>query len=196
MAVKLRLRRMGKKRQPLYKIVAVDSRAPRDGKFIEAVGWYNPKSQPQTVRIDEERALYWLGVGAQPTDTVKSLLRQTGITLKRELVRRGLPEELIQSEMEKWRSSRKIMPRTEISQKKSVDTEGTTEVKGATSEEDTVVIEEKPETESDTPAEEQSSVEQPEVKAEEPKAEEKPAEEPVVEEAEPEQENSEDKKEG
>ena len=85
MAVKLRLRRMGKKKQQIYKIVAADSRSPRDGKFLEAVGVYNPLTDPFTVEIKEDRANYWLDKGAQPTDTVKSLLRQKGIILKRNL---------------------------------------------------------------------------------------------------------------
>lgn len=102
MAVKLRLRRMGKKKQPIYKIVAADSRSPRDGKFLESVGLYNPLTNPHTINIKEDRALYWLNNGAQPTDTVKSLLRQRGITLKRELIRKGLSEDKIQSELDQW----------------------------------------------------------------------------------------------
>ena len=85
MAVKLRLRRMGKKKQPIYKVVAADSRSPRDGKFLETMGLYNPLTDPHTVDIKEDRALYWLNNGAQPTDTVKSLLRQKGITLKKRI---------------------------------------------------------------------------------------------------------------
>jgi small subunit ribosomal protein S16 len=102
LAVKLRLRRMGKKKQPIYKVVAADSRSPRDGKFLEAIGLYNPSTDPHSVDIKEDRALYWLNKGAQPTDTVKSLLRQRGITLKRELFRKGLSEDKIQSELEQW----------------------------------------------------------------------------------------------
>lgn len=102
MAVKLRLRRMGKKKQPIYKVVAADSRAPRDGKFLEAIGLYNPLTKPHTVEINEERALYWLGVGAQPTDTVKSLFRQKGINLKYDLSKRSLSEEKINEEVGKW----------------------------------------------------------------------------------------------
>ena len=75
MAVKLRLRRMGKKKQPIYKMVAADSRSPRDGKFLEAVGFYNPLTNPHTLDLKEDRIMYWLNVGAQPTNTVKSLLR-------------------------------------------------------------------------------------------------------------------------
>ena len=102
MAVKLRLRRMGKKKQPIYKMVASDSRSPRDGKFLEAVGFYNPLTKPHTLELKEDRILYWLNVGAQPTHTVKSLLRQKGITLKRELMSKGFDEEKVKSELENW----------------------------------------------------------------------------------------------
>ncbi|HED06331.1 MAG TPA: 30S ribosomal protein S16, partial [Ignavibacteria bacterium] len=102
MAVKLRLRRMGKKKQPIYKVVAADARSPRDGKFIESIGLYNPLTDPSIVEIKEDRALYWLDKGAQPTNTVKSLLRQKGIILKRELIRKGLSEEEIKQGLENW----------------------------------------------------------------------------------------------
>jgi len=102
LAVKLRLRRMGKKKQPIYKLVAADSRSPRDGKFLEAVGFYNPLTDPHTLELKEDRIMYWLNVGAQPTHTVKSLLRQKGITLKKELLTKGLDEEKVKSEMENW----------------------------------------------------------------------------------------------
>jgi small subunit ribosomal protein S16 len=102
LAVKLRLRRMGKKKQPIYKVVAADSRSPRDGKFLEAIGLYNPLTNPSTVDIKEERALYWLGVGAQPTDTVKNLFTRKGILLKRELMKRGLSGEQIEEKMNEW----------------------------------------------------------------------------------------------
>lgn len=79
MAVKLRLKRMGAKQKPFYRIVAADSRSPRDGRFIETVGTYNPVANPAEVKIDKELALKWLGNGAEPTDTVKALLRKEGI---------------------------------------------------------------------------------------------------------------------
>lgn len=79
MAVKLRLKRMGSRQKPFYRIVAADSRFPRDGRFIETVGTYNPIANPAEVKIDKEVALKWLGNGAQPTDTVKTLLKNEGI---------------------------------------------------------------------------------------------------------------------
>lgn len=94
---------MGKKKQPVYKVVAADSRSPRDGKFIEAIGLYNPKTNPATVDINENRALYWLGVGAQPTDTVKNILTNQGIILKQELTKKGLSEEQISVKLDEWK---------------------------------------------------------------------------------------------
>ena len=82
MAVKLRLKRGGSKQKPFYRIVAADARSPRDGRFIDIVGTYNPIPANYEVTVDEEKALYWLSQGAQPTDTVRSLLRQKGIMAK------------------------------------------------------------------------------------------------------------------
>lgn len=82
MAVKIRLKRMGSNKKPFYRIVVADSRAPRDGKFIEEIGFYNPISQPKQVKINDEKAVKWLGCGAQPTDTVKTLLVNSGVMEK------------------------------------------------------------------------------------------------------------------
>lgn len=82
MAVKLRLLRMGAKKKPFYRIVAADSRTKRDGKYIELIGTYNPVKEPAEIKINEEVALKWLGEGAIPTDTVKSLFRTQGINEK------------------------------------------------------------------------------------------------------------------
>ncbi len=77
--VKIRLRRMGKKKAPFYRIVVADSRSPRDGRFIEEVGYYNPMTNPAEIKVEEEKIQKWLQNGAQPTETVKSLLTKTGI---------------------------------------------------------------------------------------------------------------------
>ena len=82
MAVKLRLKRMGAKQKPFYRIVAADSRSPRDGRFIETVGTYNPIKNPEEITVKEERVMYWLSMGAEPTDTVRSLFKKMGITKK------------------------------------------------------------------------------------------------------------------
>ena len=79
MAVKMRLRREGKKKQPFYRVVVADVRSPRDGRFIEDIGYYQPTHDPSTIKIDHERALYWLRTGVQPSDAVRKLLRIEGI---------------------------------------------------------------------------------------------------------------------
>ena len=82
MAVKIRLRRMGAKKNPFYRIVVADSRSPRDGRFIEEIGYYNPLTEPKTVKIDDEKAARWLKNGAKPTDTVDRLFRENDIYTK------------------------------------------------------------------------------------------------------------------
>ena len=77
--VKIRLRRMGAKKAPFYRVVVADSRYPRDGRFIEEIGYYNPLTDPVTVQIDSEKAKKWIENGAQPTETVKTLLKKNGI---------------------------------------------------------------------------------------------------------------------
>lgn len=79
MAVKIRLRRTGAKKQPTYRVVVADSRFPRDGRFIEEIGHYNPRTEPVTVVIDSDKAKKWISNGAQPTETVKALLKKSGI---------------------------------------------------------------------------------------------------------------------
>lgn len=79
MAVKIRLRRMGAKKTPFYRIVVADSRYPRDGRFIEEIGYYNPLTEPKTFKVDEEKAKKWISNGAQPTDTVKALFNNNNI---------------------------------------------------------------------------------------------------------------------
>ncbi|WP_296118786.1 30S ribosomal protein S16 [uncultured Eubacterium sp.] len=79
MAVKIRLRRMGQKKAPFYRIVVADSRSPRDGRFIEEIGYYDPTREPSEIRVDEEAAKKWLANGAQPTQTVEKILKTAGI---------------------------------------------------------------------------------------------------------------------
>ena len=79
MAVKIRLRRMGAKKAPFYRVIVADERSPRDGKFIDEIGYYNPLTNPAEVKIDAEKAQKWIENGAQPTETVKSLLKKNGI---------------------------------------------------------------------------------------------------------------------
>jgi small subunit ribosomal protein S16 len=106
MAVKLRLQRKGRKGAPFYHIVAADARAPRDGRFIEKVGTYNPLTSPATIELNRERAFYWVSVGAQPTDTVNAILRFKGVLLKKHLqlgVKKGaLTQEEADAKLAKW----------------------------------------------------------------------------------------------
>ena len=105
MAVRLRLRRMGKKKQPFYRIVAIDSRVARDGKYLENLGTYNPRTEPASIDLKAERALYWLGTGAKPSETVRSILSRRGVLLQWHLRKRGFEEAKISEEMQKWEAS-------------------------------------------------------------------------------------------
>ncbi len=78
MSVKIRMKRMGAKKKPFYRIVVADSRTPRDGRFIEEIGYYNPLRDPAEINVDAERVKYWISQGAQPSDTVRALLKKTG----------------------------------------------------------------------------------------------------------------------
>lgn len=84
MAVKIRLQRHGSKKRPFYRLVAADSRSPRDGRYLEIIGTYNPTTEPASVKIDSEKAYKWLNEGAKPTDTVKNLFTKAGINLSKE----------------------------------------------------------------------------------------------------------------
>lgn len=110
MATKIRLQRHGRKAYPFYKIVVADSRAPRDGKFIEKLGTYNPNTEPATVDLDFERALHWLHVGAQPSDTARSILSHEGVLLKKHLlegVKKGaFDEAAAEAKFEAWKSKK------------------------------------------------------------------------------------------
>lgn len=110
MATKIRLQRHGKKRSAFYHIVAADSKAKRDGRFIEKIGTYNPNTNPATIDLDFDRALYWVQVGAVPTDTVKALLSYEGVLLKNHLdkgVKKGaLSEADAQKKFDAWKSEK------------------------------------------------------------------------------------------
>jgi small subunit ribosomal protein S16 len=90
--VRIRLRRTGKKGQPSYRVVVADKESPRDGRFIEIIGHYNPRTDPMTLSIEADRALYWLSQGAQPSDAVARLLRKEGVLARFEAIKRGAPD--------------------------------------------------------------------------------------------------------
>ncbi len=98
--VRIRLRRVGRKRQPSYRIVVADSRSPRDGAYIEIIGFYNPRTQPATMTLKEDRALYWLKSGAQPSEPVQRILTKTGTIARLERLHKGEPVEALVAEAE------------------------------------------------------------------------------------------------
>jgi small subunit ribosomal protein S16 len=153
--VKIRLMRMGKRKQPTYRVVVADARSPRDGRFIENIGKYAPRSHPSGIEIDEERALHWLRAGAQPSDPVRVLLERTGIWAT--FTGQAPPEPFDFSEPER---APKPAAEEEAAPEAAVSAEAASELPGE-----------------EQPAEEMSS----ERPAEEPPAEEEPAEEQPAE---------------
>ena len=107
MAVKIRMKRQGRRNRPFYRIVIIDSRKRRDGKPIEELGWYNPIQQiEKNYEIDNKRIIYWINEGAQPSNTVKNILKKEGILLRIHLQKQGLSEKDIEYEFQKWEMDR------------------------------------------------------------------------------------------
>lgn len=102
MAVHIRLKRQGRRKRPFYRVIAIDSRSHREGREIERLGWYDPVKEGLSVEFKEDRIFHWLGQGAIPTDTVNSLMRQKGLTYKWHLMKTGVSEDKIATEMEAW----------------------------------------------------------------------------------------------
>lgn len=102
MAVKIRMTRFGRKKLPFYRIVVTDSRNPRDGRYIECIGTYNPLNDPVELKLEQARVSYWLDQGAQPSDTVRNLFKNQGILFKRNLKKRGFEDAQIEEELKKW----------------------------------------------------------------------------------------------
>ncbi len=115
--VKLRLRRIGKKKHPIYKVVATDIRAPRDGRYLEAVGSYDPNVNPAALIFKEERVFHWLQKGAQPTDTIRSLFRRSGLWLRWTLTKRGTDDAKKQEILERWEMAQKDRGKRESDRK-------------------------------------------------------------------------------
>ncbi|HLF13387.1 MAG TPA: 30S ribosomal protein S16, partial [Bacteroidota bacterium] len=115
--VRLRLWRGGKKKQPIYRIVAADSRAARNGKYIEAIGQYNPGEHPVVIVVQEDRLFHWLKRGAQPSDTVRSLLQRKGLWLRWGLMKKGADEETIAAGFERWQGMQEDKLRREVERK-------------------------------------------------------------------------------
>lgn len=193
MAVKIRLTRMGRKKRPFYRIVVADERAPRDGRYIEAIGYYNPIENPPVIQINETSANLWLDQGAKPSDTVRSLLRKEGVLFRRSLNKKGLGEAQIAEEMKKWEALQ-IQKQQELEKQAVKKTKTAEKAKEEVKEEP---VEEAPEVKAEAneesasePAEAVKEETQEEVKAEA-ASEETPAEE--TEEAEASEEATEEK---
>ena len=177
MAVKIRLKRMGKIRTPFYRIVVADSRTKRDGRVIEEIGTYNPKADPSIIKVDGDRAQYWLGVGAQPTEAVAALLKITGDiggknTMKFADEKRS-KEDIFQEALKELHSE----PKADATTKKAAAAKKAAAKADEPKAEEPKVEEPKAE----EPKADEAPVE--EAKAEEPKADEAPAEEAKAEEA-------------
>ncbi|MDK2838038.1 MAG: small subunit ribosomal protein [Bacteroidota bacterium] len=193
MATKLRLQRRGRKHYAFYQIVVADSRAPRDGKYIERIGSYNPNTNPATITLDFDRALYWLQVGAQPTDTVRNILSGEGVLMKKHLlggVKKGaFTLEEAEKRFEDWKNKKL---QTTHSQKSKVDEQQRAEEKARLEAEIEVnkakakeVAKKKAEQEAANAPAEEPVTEEPTAKIEEPTtgAEESKGEEPAKEES-------------
>jgi len=193
LAVKIRLTRMGRKKKPFYRIVVMDTRAKRDGKYIEKLGIYNPMVDPPEIQIDEERISYWIDTGALISDTVKSLMKKKGIIYKRYLKKKGLSEGEIEEEMKKWevlqieRERRLAKEAGSKDKKKKIEEPEAEETK----EEE---VKEKEEVKVEEPQVEDDKAEEAKAEETEQKGESAPSEEEVKEETEPAKEElSEDK---
>ena len=183
MAVKIRLKRMGKIRTPFYRIVIADSRTKRDGRVIEEIGTYNPKAEPSIINVDGDRAKYWLGVGAQPTEAVAALLKITGDIGGKNTMKFAEPkrdkEEIFQEALKELHSDNKADAVTRKAAAKKAAAAADDEAKSATTAKKKA---DKVEADApvESPADEAPAAEAP---AEEAKAEEAPAEEAKAEEA-------------
>ncbi|TVQ14706.1 MAG: 30S ribosomal protein S16 [Bacteroidetes bacterium] len=210
MPTRIRLQRKGKKGNPFYHVVIADGRAPRDGKFIERIGTYNPMTDPATIDLNFDRALYWLQVGAQPSETVRSIFSREGVLLKDHLlkgVKKGaLTEDLVEEKFKAWlKEKAEKLEQTakdavlSVSDLKKKRLEEEKKINEARAEElakklakDNLKAEEKAAPEAEEPKAEEPKAEEP--KAEEPKAEEPKAEEPKAEEPKAEEPKAEEPK--
>ncbi len=182
MAVKLRLRRMGRKKRPFYRIVATDSRMPRDGRFLETVGTYDPLETPHKIELKEDRIYYWLGNGAQPSQTVKDLFRHKGLWLKWDLMKRGADETRIAEEFSKWQLLQDEKAKRLAAKKAQADKE---KKKTAEAKDEEVKAEAAPVAEAAPEPETEQPAEAPAVEEKAPAAEETPAEKTAAEQAAP-----------
>lgn len=111
MAVKIRLRRGGRKASPFYTLVVADARSPRDGRFIQKIGFYNPVTVPAQIHVDVEAAIEWLDNGAQPTNTARNILRNAGVTLRHALKKQGKADDVAQRIVDRWFATKMASPK-------------------------------------------------------------------------------------
>lgn len=164
MAVKLRLTRMGRKKMPYYRIVAIDSRKRRDGKYLDKIGHYNPQSEPAEIEINKEKAITWLDRGAIPSETVKSFLRRKGILLEWDLLKRGLDKDAIETELQKWQQQQQEREKRKEAMAAMKQREEVKEAPKAEAEEETVETKAADDAEA-APAEPEATAEDGEAKA-------------------------------
>jgi len=191
LATKIRLKRVGRRNRPFYRLIVIDSRKKRDGAAIEQVGWYNPISSDNSYEINDERIIHWLGEGAIPSEAVKKIMRQEGLSLRWHLLQQGTDEKEIEKEMKKWemnrenvladRKAKKLEKLSKKSEESQVSTDAGSEAKEVAAKEEPVKEEPvKEEPVKEEPVKEEPAKEEP-VK-EEPVKEEPVKEEPVKEE--------------
>ncbi len=118
--LKIRLRRVGSKRQPSYRMVVAEATSPRDGKFVEVVGFYNPRTQPETITVKEDRALYWLSVGAQPTDSLARLFNKCGTLGRFARMKAGEQLATLVAEAQAAAAAQHINPQTKVARLEKV----------------------------------------------------------------------------
>ena len=168
MATKIRLKRIGRRNRPFYRLIVIDSRKKRDGAAIEQIGWYNPIDPNNSYEINDERILHWLGEGAIPSNAVKKIMRREGLALRWHLMQEGVDEKEIEKEIKKWELNREnVLASREAKQaeksakkkEKSESSEASPEAEADKPAEDAGgdVPEASPEAEADKPAEEEPS---------------------------------------
>jgi len=186
LATKIRLKRIGRRNRPFYRLIVIDSRKKRDGAAIEQVGWYNPISADNSYEINDERILHWLGEGAIPSDAVKKIMRQEGLSLRWHLMQQGTDEKEIEKEMKKWEMNRENVladrksKKLEKLSKKSEESQVPADVNAESKEEPAKEEPAKEEPAKEEPAKEEPAKEEP--AKEEPAKEEPAKEEPAKEE--------------
>ena len=163
MATKIRLKRIGRRNRPFYRLIVIDSRKRRDGAAIEQVGWYNPIDSNNSYEINNERILHWLGEGAIPSNAVKKIMKNEGLALRWHLIQQGVDEKEIEKEIKKWELNREnVLASREAKRAEKKGSEAASDAEVDEPAEDAVSTEEEvtPDVEADKPAEDAVSTEE------------------------------------